>query len=90
MEAFAVPLRTICHNAGYDAGEVIGQVQLADVPSAFDVEIGQCVPLEAFGIYDSTDVVKATIQNAIKTAALVLTVDSLVHRSNPEIVGDPS
>jgi chaperonin GroEL len=89
MEAFSAPVRALYQNAGYDPGDILAQIQHAGTLSAFDVETGQCVQLCEFGIYDSTEILKATIRNAISTAALMLTIDCFVHRSNPELVGDP-
>jgi chaperonin GroEL (HSP60 family) len=42
------------------------------------------------GIVDSLAVLKTSIENAIRTAALALTIDSLVHLSAPEMVGKPT
>lgn len=89
MEAFDAPVRTLYQNAGYDPGEIIAKIQHQAAPSAFDIETGQCINLNEFGIYDSSEVLKATLHNAIRTAALILTIDSLIHRSNPELVGNP-
>ncbi len=90
LEAFDTPIRTLYKNAGYDPGEIIGQIQHQELESAFDVETGQYVHLCQFRIYDSTDTLKTTIRNAVSTAALMLTIDSLIHRSNPELVGNPT
>jgi chaperonin GroEL (HSP60 family) len=45
-------------------------------------------PYEA-GILDSALVLKTGLRNAISTAALALTIDSLVHLAKPEMVRTP-
>jgi len=41
------------------------------------------------GIIDSVLVVKASLRNAISTAAMALTIDALIHLAKPEMVGKP-
>ena len=89
IEAFEATLRTLYENAGYDPGQIMAQIQNQDVQCAFDVETGRHVNLCDFGIYDSSEVLKASMRNAISTAALMLTIDSLIHRTNPELTGNP-
>jgi chaperonin GroEL len=90
IEALATPARTIFANAGYDPSEVMAQLNHENNETGFDVETGHIVNICANGIFDSLEVVKTSIRNAISTAALALTIDVLVHKSSVEMVKDPS
>ena len=89
IEALAVPARTIWRNAGYDPGDVMSQLLYAGPDSTFDVVAGQVVDVREAGILDSVPVLKACLSNPIGSAALALTIDSVVHLSRPEMVGQP-
>lgn len=89
INALAAPARAIFSNAGYEPSEIIAKLYHESPEAGFDVETGQVVNICSSGIYDSRDVVKASVRNAMSMAALVLTIDVLVHRSNPELVGNP-
>lgn len=89
IEALGAPARTILHNAGYDPSEIIAQIQYEGADAGFDVLTDRLVNLREAGILDSVLIVKASLRNAITTAALALTIDSLVHIARPEIVGQP-
>lgn len=90
IEAVAAPARTIYRNAGYDPGEIIAQFSGKKRTAGFDVVGNRVVDMRAAGIFDSLLVLKTAVHNAVRTAALALTVDSFVHLSAPEIVGKPS
>ena len=51
--------------------------------AGFDVIKGQVMDMRQASIYDAASVVKAATFSAIHSTALALTVDGLVHRSNP-------
>lgn len=89
IEALAEPARTIFRNAGCDPGEIMGKLMHADVNNVFDVMTHQMVDARVAGIVDSTAVLKASLRNAVSTAALALTIDSVVHLARPEMVGTP-
>jgi chaperonin GroEL len=89
IEALAAPARTIFSNAGYDPGDIMGRLMHADADTVFDVVNGQVTDARAAGIVDSAVVLKACMHNAISTAALALTIDSVVHLARPEMVSNP-
>ena len=89
MEALAAPAQVILRNAGYDPGEIMAQVAHEGPDAGFDVVSGRLVNLCEAGILDSTLVLKTSIRNAVSTAALALTIDSLVHLAKPEMIGKP-
>jgi len=90
IEALAAPARTIFQNAGYDPSEVMAKLLHECADTGFDVMKDQVVDMREVGILDSVLIVKASLHNAIKTAAMALTIDSLVHLSKPEMVRDSS
>jgi chaperonin GroEL len=81
--AMEEPIRTILANAGHDAGAALAQVEQAGPGHGFDVRSGEVVDALQAGILDSTGVVSAGVQSAIRGAALALTVDVLIHRTKP-------
>jgi chaperonin GroEL len=89
-DALAAPARTIYQNAGYDPGEVFGQLRGECPTEGFDVMTDRVVDLCEAGIMDSLHVLKHSLSSAVRTAALALTIDSLVHLSAPEMIGKPS
>ncbi len=88
-EALEAPARTIFQNAGRDPGEIMGRLLHAGANAAYDVMTDKVVEARAAGIVDSGSVLKAGLRNAISTAALALTIDSVVHVARPEMVGEP-
>lgn len=88
-EALSAPARTLFQNAGYDPGEVMGRLYHESSDMGFDVRTNQVVNMHEAGILDSAQVLKATLRNAISTAAMALTIDSLVHLAKPEMIGRP-
>ena len=89
IEALSAPSRVIFANAGYEPSEIFAKLDHEGPEAGFDVEIGRVVNIHTSGIYDGREVVKASVRSAISMAALALTIDVLVHRSNPELVGEP-
>lgn len=89
IKALAAPARTIFRNAGYDPSEVMAKL-LQECPEVgFDVVKDRAVNLRECGILDSLVVLRSSVRNAVSTAALALTIDSLIHLSRPEMVGKP-
>jgi len=89
IKALAEPARTIFQNAGYDPGEVMAQLSERRADTGFDVVTRRVVNLCEAGILDSVIVLKTSLRNAITTAAMTLTIDSLIHLARPEMIGNP-
>jgi chaperonin GroEL len=81
--AVEAPIRTLLQNAGYEPIEILAQIAAAGGGNGFDVVQGKLVNMKEARIVDSTAVVREAAYRAIHGAALALTVDVLVHRSNP-------
>jgi chaperonin GroEL len=84
-EAFEAPVRAIYENAGFDPSEVMAKLGFEDGATGFDVVEKKIVNVFEAGIFDSAQVQKTAVHNAISTAALALTVDTLVHLRKLEI-----
>lgn len=83
LQAIEAPTRTILHNAGVEAGTVFADIIAAGHGHGFDVRSGRIVNMAQAGIFDAASVTRASVNNAIRTAAMALTTDVVVHRSNP-------
>jgi chaperonin GroEL len=81
IKAMEAPTRALLKNAGYEAGEILGQLDGTDPMQGFDMVSGEVVNMREAGILDITTVVKTAVRSAISTAALALTTDVVVHRA---------
>jgi len=81
IKALAEPFRTLVSNAGYDASEAMAEVRMAGPGYGFDVTVGRALEVMEAGIYDPAIVLKSAVYGAVSAAALALTVDVLIHRT---------
>ena len=81
-KALEKPFRIIVENAGYDASKIIAEIEPAGNNFGFDIASGRVVNMMEMGIWDAAEVVEMALYGAVKTAAMALTVDVMVH--NPE------
>ena len=84
IKAMESPIRTIIANAGYDDSETMAEIRQAGPGYGFDARSEQVVDMAQAGIFDAAAVQKAAVRGAVKSAALALTIDVLVHRKQPE------
>lgn len=74
------PKRTICQSYIVSSGEGIGFGGSADSNAGFDAKSGVAVPdMIAAGIIDPVKVVKATLQNAVSVASMLLTTNAVLY-----------
>jgi chaperonin GroEL len=83
LSAIEAPIRTLMQNAGIEPGVMFADIIAAGPGYGVDVKTGKVVHMAESGILDAASVVKTTAINTIKTAALALTTDVVVHRRNP-------
>jgi len=83
IRALEEPMRVIIENAGYNPDEIMAEIRLAGRGKGFDVRSATVTDMLDAGILDSVAVQKAAVLGAVKTAALALTIDVLVHRKKP-------
>ena len=81
--ACEAPIRTLLDNAGENPFEILPQILRAGRGYGYDVVQRKIVNMAEAGIVNSAAVVREAAFQAIHGAALALTVDVLVHRSNP-------
>jgi chaperonin GroEL len=79
-EAMRAPTRVLLENSGYEPGEILGLLEHSDPGVGFDVIKGEIANMEESGILDITSVVIAAVRSAVKSAAMALTTDVVVHR----------
>ncbi len=82
-EAMAAPFRTIVTNAGFDDRDVLAEIKMAGggPTCGFDVVAERVVDMIEAGIWDPAIVQKSALYTAISGAALALTIDVLIHRT---------
>ncbi|MCY3781345.1 MAG: hypothetical protein OXG78_13615 [Chloroflexi bacterium] len=86
--ALEEPLRTICHNAGFDGAKV---AELDGAPDGIGIDIrsGEVTDMLEAGIIDVASVLKAAVRGAVSAAAMALTIDVLLHHENPQATYTP-
>ena len=87
--ALEAPFRTILSNAGYTSGAILDMIEQANCGCVFDVLTGEVVEASQSGIYDVAAVQKEAAFSAIQSAALALTIDTVIHRKKPPVVTEP-
>lgn len=87
IEAVESPTQAILENRGYQPGLYLEKIRNKK-HYALDAD-GQFQCADAPLILDAADVVIRAIDTAIRTAALTLSVDVLVHHRNPEFSATP-
>jgi chaperonin GroEL len=63
--------------------------KLAGTGHGLDARSGKIVDVVEAGIRDVADVQKRAVRSAVRSAALALTVDVLIHRKEPEQSVEP-
>jgi chaperonin GroEL len=87
--ALESPFRAILTNSGYEPGGPLMEVELTGAGFGFDVLSGQVCEMIPNGIVDVAAVQKQAVISAIRSAAMALTIDVLVHRKKPPMVTEP-
>jgi chaperonin GroEL len=87
--ALEAPTRTIAENSGFEASTIIARVQSGDTSLGFDVLTGLIFDMHNAGIVDPVFVVREAATRAIRSAALALTIDVIVHRHQTDISTSP-
>ena len=81
LRAVAEPMRVIVANAGYDPSDVLAEVRMAGPGYGFDALGGRITTMQEAGLYDPANVTKAAVYAGLSSAALALTIDVIVHRT---------
>ena len=83
--ALEEPLRQIVRNAGYESAVVVADVCNQPLEYGFDVIGGEYVDMFKAGIIDPVKVTRSALQNAVSIAGLLLTTDTLITDSPPDL-----
>ncbi|MBI1258957.1 MAG: hypothetical protein GC204_15915 [Chloroflexi bacterium] len=86
-QALQAPFRAIVRNSGLEPGVALsGLIRDGRVEGrcGYDVRQRQVVDVWQTGLLDSAPVVRAAVRSAVKTAALCLTLDVIVHHPQPD------
>ncbi len=87
--ALEEPARAIIQNAGGDPDVIIDRIDKAGAGQGFDVRAEKIADMVGVGIVDAASVTMAAVHSAFASAALALTVDTLIHHKKPETVFNP-
>lgn len=77
-QALTAPFEALVTNAGYEAGTALAAVEKSGYRRMFDVYTGTVSDAQ---VMDSARVLRTVVRQSISTAALALTIDTVVHRS---------
>ena len=82
LRALEQPIRTICHNAGFNSAKL---ATLYGKPRGYGIDVcsGAIVDVIEAGIIDVASVLEAALRGAVTSAALALTIDVLLHHETP-------
>lgn len=89
IEALQAPARTVLANCGYEAAPLIATMKNSGPSHGFDVISGVCGDMHEMGIVDPAGVISRIARASIRSAALALTVDVIVHTNSTEASVDP-
>ncbi len=89
LKALEAPLRALAANAGCDPSQLMETIRRAGPGCTYDIRLGRVVAAQEAGLYDAASVVRGAVYSAVKSAALALTVDILVHHKKPETSMEP-
>ena len=88
-DALAAPIGAILTNGGYSPAEKLTQLEGTEYVFGCDARSGAIVDMRASGIIDCAGVQLAALRHAVKSAALALTIDVVIHRRKPEFSSMP-
>lgn len=88
-DALAVPISTIAQNRGREAAPVLAAIRDAGSGSGYEARTDAVADMAQAGILDPAAVLAAVVRTATHAAALALTIDTVVHRSQADATIEP-
>jgi len=85
LKAMEVPMRTLLSNAGHAPDSILGEISRKPEGYGFDILKGEVCEMQAAGVMDAAVAVKTALYQAIRSAALALTIEVLIQRANPPL-----
>ncbi len=79
QQAIQYPLKQIADNAGFKWDRVVEKIKESkDMDFGFDARTGEFTNLKKAGIIDPAKVIRVSLENAVSTAAMLLTTEAVV------------
>ena len=79
QQAIQYPLKQIADNAGFKWDRVVEKIKESkDMDYGFDARTGEFTNLKKAGIIDPAKVIRVSLENAVSTAAMLLTTEAVV------------
>ena len=79
QQAIQYPLKQIADNAGFKWDWVVEKIKESkDMDYGFDARTGEFTNLKKAGIIDPAKVIRVSLENAVSTAAMILTTEAVV------------
>ncbi|MDD2537326.1 MAG: chaperonin GroEL [Candidatus Absconditabacteria bacterium] len=79
QQAIQYPIKQIADNAGFKGDWVVEKVkESSDMNFGFDAKTGEFKDLKKAGIIDPAKVLRVSLENAVSTAAMILTTEAVV------------
>jgi chaperonin GroEL len=79
QQAIQYPVKQIADNAGFKGDYVVEEVKKSDdMNHGFDARTGEFKDLKKAGIIDPAKVLRVSLENAVSTAAMILTTEAVV------------
>jgi chaperonin GroEL len=79
QQAIQYPVKQIADNAGFKGDWVVEKVKESDDKNyGFDARVGEFKDLKKAGIIDPAKVLRISLENAVSTAAMILTTEAVV------------
>jgi chaperonin GroEL len=88
-KALEAPFYALMTNAGYTPGAILVEVERAGTGYGFDLLNRQITDMRQAGVYDVSTAVTEAVYGAVSSAALALTIDTLIHRRKPPVSTHP-
>ena len=82
-DAMEAPLRKMLMNAKLNPGAILDQIRRAGPGYGYDILRREVISMDEDGMKDIASVQKAAAHSAVSSAALALTVDTLIHHKKP-------
>jgi len=91
LRAVKAPMRQIAENAGYDAGVVVNNIEIADSDTkGFNAATGEYVDMFDAGIIDPFKVERVALTNATSVSSLLLTTEAAIYEKPQELPPVPT
>jgi chaperonin GroEL len=87
--ALEEPMRTIAYNAGCNPDVIVEKVKALPKEHGLDARTGQLVNMRQAVIMDAVLVLRQALEVGVRSAALALTTDVIVHHKKPQISIEP-